>query len=243
MRRRPHWAGELLVIALLLVVYDQVAALAKVHAETAVEHGKAMLALSPFGLEKAADLWLAGVRWLHAPAAYYYDLAHIDVTLVVFVACFALTPDVYRRARTALLAVNAIGLLVFFAFPVAPPRLLPGAGFVDIVAGSGTWGAWEAGGGIADRANELASMPSLHAAWAVWVALTITAMTGLWWVRALGWTHVALTVTVVVVTGNHYLVDVVAGAATVGVAWAVAPLLAVRRVPGLVREPGLAAVD
>lgn len=244
MHRRPHWAGELVVVALLLVVYDQVAGLARVHAESAVAHGRDLLALSPFGLEKAADLWLAGVRWLHAPAAYYYDLAHIDVTVVVLLTAYALRPAVYRRARTALLVVNAVGLLTFFVFPVAPPRLLPGAGFVDIVAGSGTWGAWEAGGGIADHANELASMPSLHTAWAVWVALTITAMTTRRSLRALGWTHVALTVVVVVVTGNHYVADVLAGAATLAVAWAVAPQLAVRRTPSLrVAEGPLATVD
>jgi hypothetical protein len=245
MRKRPHWAGEVLVLAVLLVVYDQVAALARVHADSAIAHGRALLALTPFGIEKAADLWLAGVSWLHAPAAYYYDLAHIDVTLGVFVAAYVLRPRVYRTARTALLAVNAVGLLVFLAYPVAPPRLLPGAGFVDVVAGSGTWGAWEAGGRIADHANELASMPSLHTAWAVWVALTVTAMTGRRWVRALAWAHVAVTVTVVVVTGNHYVLDVLAGVATATASWTVAPLLAARRLrwPASVRRGSLATVD
>jgi hypothetical protein len=245
MRKRPHWAGELLVLALLLVVYDQVAALARVHGDSAIAHGRALLALTPFGIEKAGDLWLAGISWLHAPAAYYYDLAHIDVTVVVFLVAYALRPQVYRTARTALLLVNAVGLLVFLAYPVAPPRLLPGAGFVDVVAGSGTWGAWEAGGGIADHANELASMPSLHTAWAVWVALTVTAMTGRRWLRALAWAHVAMTVTVVVVTGNHYVVDILAGVATSAAAWSVAPLLSARRVPwpAGARRGSLATVD
>ncbi|MGB8651953.1 MAG: phosphatase PAP2 family protein [Mycobacteriales bacterium] len=229
MTRRPHWAGELLVVLGLLVVYDQVAGLAKVRVDAAVQHGRELLALSPFGLEKAADHWLAGVSWLHAPAAYYYDLAHIDVTMAVLVACFAWRSGVYRRARTALVAVNLVGLTVFLLFPVAPPRLLPGSGFVDIVAGSGTWGAWEAGGGVADHANEFGSMPSLHIAWAVWVALTVTAMTSRRSLRALGWVHVLLTAVVVVVTGNHYVVDIAAGAATTALAWAVAPRLAVRR--------------
>jgi hypothetical protein len=223
------------VVAVLLVVYDQVASLARVRAGAAVAHGRDLLALSPFGLEKAADLWLAGLSWLQAPASYYYDLAHIDVTLVVLVVCFVFRAPVYRRARNALLLVNLAGLVVFLAFPVAPPRLLPGAGFVDIVAGSGTWGAWEAGGGVADHANELASMPSLHAAWAIWVALTVMSMTTRRSWRLLAWTHVALTCTVVIVTGNHYVIDVLAGAGVVSGAWAVAPALVVRRVPGWVR--------
>lgn len=233
MRTRPHWAGELLVLVGLLFVYDLVAGLAKVRPGIAYDHGHHLLSLSPGGLEKAADHWLAGVTWLHAPAAYYYDLAHIDVTVGVLLACWFLRPAVYRRARTALVAVNVVGLVVFLLYPAAPPRLLPDGGFVDVVATSGTWGAWEAGGAVGDHANEFGSLPSLHAAWAVWVALAVAAMTTrrLW--RVLAWAHVATTFVVVVVTGNHYLVDVVAGTVVVALAWSLAPALAVRRVPAL----------
>ena len=54
-------------MAFLLVVYDRVAALARVHVDRAIAHGKAILALSG-GVERSADHWLAGVSWLHAPA-------------------------------------------------------------------------------------------------------------------------------------------------------------------------------
>ena len=134
---------------------------------------------------------------------------------------YIVQPGPYRRARRALVGINLIGLATFFAYPVTPPRLLPGSGFVDIVAGSHTWGAWESGGRVAERANELASMPSLHAAWAVWVALTITSVSARKSLRAAGWLHVLLTTVVVVATGNHYLLDVVAGAAVAIGSWAV----------------------
>lgn len=217
------------MVACLLFVYDFVSGLAKLRAGAAYDHGRDVLALSPWGLEKAADHWLAGVGWLQAPASYYYDLAHINVTMAVFVGCFIWRAGVYRRARTALVLVNLVGLAVFLLYPVAPPRLLPGGGFVDIVAGSGTWGAWETGGGVAERANEFASMPSLHLGWAVWAALTVTAMTirPVW--RALAWGHVLMTSVVVIVTGNHYLVDLFAGAAVACACWAVAPRIAFRR--------------
>ena len=39
--------------------------------------------------------------------------------------------------RNCMVALNAVGLLVFFALPVAPPRLLPGARYHDTVALSG----------------------------------------------------------------------------------------------------------
>lgn len=238
MTRRPHWAGELLVVASLLFVYDYVSGLAKVQADAAYAHGRDLLALSPWGLEKAADLWLAGTSWLYDPAAYYYNLAHINVTMAVLVGCFLWRAGAYRRARRALVVVNLVGLAVFLLYPVAPPRLLPGAGFVDIVAASHTWGSWETGGGVAERANAFASMPSLHIAWAVWVALTVMSMTSRRPLRALGWAHVAMTAVVVVVTGNHYVIDIAAGAASAAFAWALAPLLVVRRGPVMV--PALA---
>jgi diacylglycerol O-acyltransferase len=122
---------------------------------------------------------------------------------------------------------------------VAPPRLLPGGGFVDVVALSGTF---QSGDGAAQHANAFGSMPSLHAGWAIWVALTVMTMTTRWWVRGLAWLHVGLTFVVVIITGNHYLIDIVAGAATVAVAWSVAPLLSVRRVPAVAVAPA-ALVD
>ena len=244
MLRRPHWAGELVVVALLLVVYDQVSAMASTRANAAVAHGRSILRFEHFGVEKASDLWLAGISWLHAPTSYYYDLAHIGVTMGVLVGCWIYRGDVYRRARNALLLVNVVGLAVFLLYPVAPPRLLPGGGFYDVVANSHTFGAWEAGGRVADHANELASMPSLHAAWALWVALTVATMTTRRSWRALAWAHLAITCVVVVVTGNHYVVDLLAGAATCAVAWLASPLLVVRRRSAPVEaEAELASVD
>ncbi len=223
-RQRPGWAGELLVVFGLLVVYDRVAGLAKLRVAEAVAHGRALLAVEHSHLERDLDSWLDRASWLHAPAAYYYDVAHICVTVGVLLAAYLWRAEVYRRARTALVAINLVGLAGFLLYPVAPPRLLPGAGFVDIVSRSGTWGAWETGGAVAQRANEFGSMPSLHAAWAVWVALTVTSMTRRGWLRALGWAHVVLTTVVVLATGNHYWVDVLAGAAICALGWWLAGL-------------------
>lgn len=196
-----------------MVVYDRVAALARVRADAAYAHGRDLLALTPGHLERRADHWLAGVHWLQDPSAYYYDLAHIDVTLAVLLLCYWLAPAAYRTARTCLVVINLVALAVFWAYPAAPPRLLPGERFTDIVAGSGTWGAWEAGGAVGDRANEFGSMPSLHLAWATWVALAVWQMSKDWRWRGLALLHVALTSLVVVFTGNHYVVDLMAGTA------------------------------
>lgn len=217
MRQRPRLVGELVVVAVLLVVYDWVAGQSHASPATAYAHGRTMLGLTPFPLELRADHWLARTAWLQDPASLYYDLAHINVTMVVLLVCWWWRPAVYRQARNALVLCNVVGLAVFFLYPVAPPRLLPGAGFVDVVAQSGTWGA---GNGAVQHPNEYGSMPSLHTAWAVWVALTVVLMTPSVRWRVLGWLHVVLTVAFVILTGNHYAIDVVAGVATVLACWA-----------------------
>ena len=226
----------------LLVVYDWVASQSRATPVAAYAHGRALLGLSPDGLELRADHWLAGVGWLQDPASYYYDLAHINVTMVALLVCWWWRSEVYRLARNALVLVNVIGLVVFFLYPVAPPRLLPGSGFVDIVAQSGTWGA---ANGAVQHPNEYGSMPSLHTAWAVWVALTVMAMTPRLRWRVLGWLHVVLTVFFVIVTGNHYLVDVVAGAGTVAVAWTGSRWISQRvpRISAASAEPARAMVE
>jgi hypothetical protein len=72
--------------------------------------------------------------------------------------------------------------------------------------------------------NELAAFPSLHAGWALWVALVVRRTTRNYWARGLAWTHALITALVVIGTGNHWILDVAAGWAVVIVAmWLVDP--------------------
>ncbi len=56
-----------------------------------------------------------------------------------------------------------LAFVVFWRYPVAPPRMLPG--FTDVVASTHAFGSWHTGA-LASQANQLAAMPSLHIAWA-----------------------------------------------------------------------------
>ena len=57
-----------------------------------------------------------------------------------------------------------VGLAVFWAMPVAPPRMLTTHGYVDLVAVAHHVPAWR-GGSVALDANQLCALPSLHLAW------------------------------------------------------------------------------
>ncbi len=84
--------------------------------------------------------------------------------------------------------------------------------------------------------NQLAAFPSLHAGWALWVALVVRRNTHNYWLRGLAWLHAAITATVVIGTGNHWILDVAVGWAVVIIAmWLVDPWFLDGRGPEEVR--------
>jgi hypothetical protein len=201
--------GELVVVAVLLVVYDRVRALAAVHATVAVAHGWALLDIEKalhLRVEDALNSWLTGHGLLRALAVDYYQYVHVTAALAVLVMCYWRSPAAYRPARNALVLTNVVGLAVFALYPAAPPRLLPGAGFVDLVA--------RAGFGTSHGpvpADQYGALPSLHLAWATWVAVTGFALTRRRAPRLLFAAHPVLTALVVLATANHYVLDVASG--------------------------------
>jgi membrane-associated phospholipid phosphatase len=104
-------------------------------------------------------------------------------------------------------------------------------GYHDIMSLHSADGWWStdasAPKGMGGLTNELAAFPSLHAGWALWVALVVRRSTRNYWARGLAWVHAVTTAVVVVGTGNHWILDVVLGWALVIVAmWLVDPWFA-----------------
>jgi PAP2 superfamily len=208
-RRRPHLIGELLIVIILVKVYDYVRSFAADRTGPARRHGQTVLDIERslhIDIEHSLNHWLAGIRWLTLATAYWYQFFHIAVTLVVLAWCYVSRPILYRAARNALIITNVVGLAVFVVLPVMPPRMLPD-GFTDSVAAAG-FGSPE-GGPV--QADQYAAMPSLHLAWATWTLMVAIAL-----LRGRRWRWVCVaypfgTAFVVMSTGNHYLLDVVAG--------------------------------
>jgi hypothetical protein len=236
------------VVAFLLFGYDRIAALSAVQPQVAVDHGRALLALERsvgVDVERSLDLAVVAHAHLGQALSLYYDFAHGLVTFAVL-TCAYVAARGYRRARGALLTTNLVALVVFALAPVAPPRLLPGAGFVDVVAGSGTWGAWEAASsGAVQHANMYASMPSLHVAWATWCALALWPVVRAPLTRAALVAYPAVTLFVVVATANHYVLDAVGAWLILASAWGLEELRSRAAAMQIVNfdDAGLAAQD
>jgi hypothetical protein len=222
-RRSPIWV-EALVVLWLCWLYDAISNLSPLRLHAALAHAGSILHFEKvwhLNPELGLNAWAATHRALALPMADFYDTAHFVVTLGVVALVWWRFPHLYRPLRNSLVLINVIGFLVFWAYPLAPPRMLPAAGFVDVVAVTHAWGSWRTSA-MASQANELAAMPSLHVAWACWTAAALWQVLAGKRRRGLLLIYPAMTALVVMATANHFLLDVVAGVATVAAASGVA---------------------
>lgn len=215
--RRLRWWVEILLGLALFGVYLLVQSWPLPgNAARAMANGQAILSLERSlgtDFELPMNLWLADAGWLRVLANYEYAFTYVVTTLIVLAWLFVRRPEVYRWARDSFALLNLLALGCFWLYPVAPPRLLPDAGFVDTVRLSGTWGSW--GSPMVDNANQLAAMPSLHIGWAVWVSVVLARIASGWQAQLASAVHVLITFLVIIATGNHYWLDAVAGALVV----------------------------
>jgi len=109
--------------------------------------------------------------------------------------------------RNSLVGCTAVALAVHLVVPMAPPRMLPG--FVDVGLRFGPDPYALAG---SENANQFAAMPSMHVAWALLSGYAIWQLSTGKLSKVAGIVHPLLTSLVVIVTGHHFVSDVVIGA-------------------------------
>jgi len=114
----------------------------------------------------------------------------------------------FVRARNTLLLANVIGLVGFVLVPTAPPRMFPELGFVDTLAG---FGINHDSAIVRADSNPYAAMPSLHAADALIIGVTLALVVRPRWLKALWLLWPAWVWFSVIATGNHFWLDILAG--------------------------------
>jgi hypothetical protein len=187
----------------------------------AISNGRAVLRverLLGLDVEQAAIDWLVQWTWLSVLASYAYAALHYTVTLTVLVWLYVRRPAHYRLARSVLVGTTCLALVCFWTLPTAPPRLLS-VEYVDVLAATAPWGWWgdaaSAPRGMASLTNQYAALPSMHVGWALWAGAAVALLARRRLVRFVAAGYPLVIGVVVVVTGNHYVLDALAGAAAV----------------------------
>lgn len=113
----------------------------------------------------------------------------------------------YRVLRTAMLSSLGLASVFFVLYPTAPPRLVSGLGIADTIGLSGH----DNGSFAGIHFNPYAAMPSMHVGWSLLLALVMIRTLTRTLPRVLLALHPILMTLTVMATGNHFLIDAVAG--------------------------------
>ena len=138
-----------------------------------------------------------------------YGLFNVGLTVGWLVALYRRGDPGYLRLRRACLLAHLGAQPIFLLLPTAPPRVLDG--FVDTL--SEVSGVDLEHPVLVRLYNPVAAMPSLHLAFAVVTAHGIAGGASSPLTKGVAYAYPPLVALVVAGTGNHYVLDVAAGAA------------------------------
>ena len=212
-RRFPGWRGLLgqcALIVLAALCYFGVRGLTQSDAAAAEENARRLLDLErAVAIDVEASLQEAIVHHdaIVTLANWVYIYGHWPVIVLTLGWLFATAPDRFRLLRNAMFISGAIGLVIFALYPVAPPRL----GVLDVMdtvtERSSSYRTLQPPGLI----NRYAALPSLHFGWNLLVGIVLWRTTRVPLVRVFAVVMPVLMAWAVVLTANHYVVDVIAG--------------------------------
>ncbi len=231
--RSPHGAADLArqlalfggAYALYSLVRGQVdgrAAEAFANARTIIDAERA-LGVFP---EPAVHGWAERQAWAADAASWIYVNSHTAVTVGALVWLYARRNESFYFVRNMIVVAMGLALVLYAAFPTAPPRLLPEWGFTDSVA---AFTGVDPDGAAGALINPFAAVPSMHVAFALMVAGPVARLARRRLVRAVWAAYPALVTFSVVATANHWWLDAAAGAATAAAAAGAACRLAAWR--------------
>ncbi|TCC10623.1 phosphatase PAP2 family protein [Kribbella soli] len=206
-RAQAFWrvVREAVLLATLFLVYSAGRQIAARHTGSAFDHAHEVLSLQNWlhlPNEASIQHWALQFPQLVEGANLYYASVHAPLTAAVLLWLSIWRPKAYSHVRWTMVSLTGLALIGHIAFPLAPPRMMPG--FVDtgLRFGQSVYGPDHTDGAV----NQFAAMPSLHVGWATLIALSMILITQSRW-RWLWLLHPIITFGVVVVTANHYWLD------------------------------------
>lgn len=225
-------AAEVLLFLVLMALYEWVRDLVAPGdpREALANAGQVVDAERALGLFFEPDLQrlAADIPGGEFTVTWLYTLGHTPGFIVAFAVVWFLRRPFFAFFRNWFWVTNAVALVGYALYPLAPPRL------ADLGLADPTDAALELGGALSwfqPFRNEYAAMPSMHVGYTVLFALALFWLLRPSRARALIWLWPAAMLVVVMATANHYWLDGVGGALAVLVALVIVDRLSPARVP------------
>lgn len=213
----------LLYMLIRQIIAADIQGIAFIHAESVVNLEKDL----GFFWEPALQSW--AINTSDSLVVFFnwaYILTFYPIIITASVILYLKSKTRYRHYRNVVLLSFLFALAAFAIFPLAPPRMLT-RDFVDTMAIFGP--AIYSGAEGASFYNAFAAMPSLHFGWSVLFA-TIFFRSGNRFLRIFAFIYPSMMLFTIVVTGNHYILDAIAGGVVIIVSFGTVNMIsAIRR--------------
>lgn len=208
----PALAWELGLVLLAYLSYFAVRGLTEGSVAKAQENAELVMSLErAIGMSWESDLqqFIIDQHAFVTLANWLYVWGHWPLIAVAAIWLYVGNAKSYRLFRNAFFISGAMGLVVFALFPVAPPRLADGE-IVDTVGlYSGAYRTLQPTAFV----NQYAAVPSFHFGWNLLVAIAVMRNTTSVHLKVAAPFVPIVMLFSIVMTGNHYVIDAVAGAA------------------------------
>lgn len=218
--------AEIGLIVALFMAYEVTRGIAAGKEAVAFGHAREVMHLEQkLGLfhEIGLQTWFLTVPDLVRFLNFIYAYTHLAAVIAFAIWVYLFHSDRYPMIRNTFLLILGTGLTIYILFPLAPPRFFPYTGFVDTLKlYSGVNYDQQS---VSMLYNPFAAMPSLHVGFALFsgIGLIQVGRRLVYWI--VGVTYPILMALSVVGTANHYILDVIVGAAITITAFVVMPRL------------------
>ena len=231
-RNVAAFARELTLVLVLYTIWITAGRLSVVRTDEGLRNGRWVYDFQRtihLPSETILQNWIVPHPWVARFTNAYYAIVHVPAMMIALVWLFLAHRERYSQWRIAL-ALTTFACLCIQFVPVAPPRMYPQFGFVDVARLFDQSVYGPIGQGISDQ---ISAMPSVHVAWAAFVGVAVVhAGVSRWrWLILL---HPLATIFAVSATSNHWWLDGIVAMMLLGLAVAIER--SVHRVVGRLRQ-------
>jgi membrane-associated phospholipid phosphatase len=229
--RLPRGWGDLFrqlgIFAGADLAYDVVRGVADGKHQAAFAHGQQVIDFERSThtfFEPSLQSFVLPARFLVEFANQVYMNSQFAITISFLVWLYLFRNQFYYFVRNMFVVSMGLALIGYALYPTAPPRLYPQYGFVDTMVDFSNVNHDSAL--VKVFINPYAAMPSMHCAFALMIGITGIRVVRNHLVKVFWAFWPLLVMSVVIVTGNHYWLDIAAGALVAGLSALIAVQLA-----------------